>query len=517
MEIDLSQVPEEHLDEVQSLLSRVADEYKYNKMLQTALDRMYPWQKKAIRNTATHKVTGIICGNQMGKSEVACAILACHLTGHYPDWWDGKRYDRPVKIMAAGVDSNHNKNVLQERLFGTNNKRMSDELGSGMIPRDAIITNSLVSQRGDAIESAKFKHRSGGMSELIFRAYSMGREAAQGFPADIIMIDEQPNDEFWKEALTRTKATKGHVVCSFTPLEGSNHLVENLMSLPAEDNAPEDLYGAKYRSDGRWSLVRASWFDAAHIIDDDPNAVEEAKREYTYDYEARVYGMPVVGAGRIYPHGFDKITYDPEHMNVNDSWRHLIGVDFGWTDNDPSAMIMVALDDINDCIYVTEEWKGPTVTDREFVKRVNFLDPEVPISWPRDGSKAADWKGGGSIADKLQEMGLNMLPDPFHNPIGPDGQKNNHLDPGFQEINARFATNRLKISTNCMKLLKEIEQYGYGKDVSGKTTGKPKKYSDDHLCDALRYAVLTIIQGHGDPLHQTILHEEDEDFFFNSY
>ena len=60
MEIDLSQVPEEHLDEVQSLLSRVADEYKYNKMLQTALDRMYPWQKKAISNTATHKVTGII-------------------------------------------------------------------------------------------------------------------------------------------------------------------------------------------------------------------------------------------------------------------------------------------------------------------------------------------------------------------------------------------------------------------------------------------------------------------------
>ena len=519
MGIDLSKVAPEDLDEVQRLLQNVAEEYKYNKRLQVALDRMYPWQKKAIANTATHKVTGVICGNQMGKSEVACAILACHLTGYYPDWWKGKKYDRPVKVMAAGVDSNHNKNVLQERLFGTNNKKMVDEIGTGMIPKDAIITRGIVTDRGDEIKSAKFNHKSGGMSELIFRAYSQGREAAQGFPADIIMIDEQPNDEFWREALTRTKATKGHVICTFTPLEGTSHLIDNLLSLPAEEDSDEDQFGAKYRSDDRWSMIRASWYDAAHIIEDDPNAVEEAKREYSYDYEARVFGMPVVGAGRIYPHSFDKMVYDPEHTLICESWNHIVGVDFGWTTADPSAILLIAHDEANDVIYIREEWKGHTPTDRDFVKQVNFIDPYVPVAWPRDGSKASDWKGGGSIALKLREMGLNMLSDPFFNPVGPDGQRNNHLTPGFQEINSRIQSNRLKISSECMGLLREIENYGYGKDMHGRPTGKPDSKCVDHLCDAFRYGVMTIIQGLGQPMNQVSPWDDEEDtsFFHQTY
>ena len=517
MKLDLTNVSPEDLPRVQELLGKVVENVKYNTYLQTSLDRMYPWQRKAIKFTADHKVTGVICGNQMGKSEVCCAVLACHLLGIYPDWWEGKKFDRPVKIMAAGVDSNHNKNVLQDRLFGTNNKRMNADIGSGMIPRENIIMQSLVASRGDAIESAKFKHSSGGTSELIFRAYSQGRVAAQGFPADIIMIDEQPNDEFWKEALTRTKATQGHVICSFTPLEGMTSLIENLLDLPAEEEAEDDIFGPKCRTDGRWAMVRASWFDAPHIIENDPNAVEEAKREYTYDYQARVYGIPVVGSGRIYPHPFDKITYNPVNYNINETWRHLIGVDFGWTKNDPSAMVLLAYNEDTDEIFITEEWKGSTTTDREFVKRVNFIDAQVPVAWPRDGSKASDWKGGGTIADKLREMGLNMLNKPFHNPIGPDKQKNNYLDPGFQEINARFATNRLKISTDCTELLKEIEQYGYGKTVNGDSTGKPKDKSDDHLCDAMRYAVMTVIQGFGDA-RVTYWQENDyEDFEYNTY
>ena len=28
--------------------------------------------------------------------------LSCHLTGEYPDWWEGRRYDRPIRGWAAG-------------------------------------------------------------------------------------------------------------------------------------------------------------------------------------------------------------------------------------------------------------------------------------------------------------------------------------------------------------------------------------------------------------------------------
>ena len=139
-----------------------------------------------------------------------------------------------------------------------------------MIPRESINMASIVSVRSNDIESVKIKHKSGGESSLSFRAYTQGREAAQGAPVDVIVVDEQPDGEWWKEALTRTKATKGHVICSFTPLKdaaSSANLLDNMMALPGVEGSPEDMYGPKIKSDGRWSMVRASWFDAPHIIE----------------------------------------------------------------------------------------------------------------------------------------------------------------------------------------------------------------------------------------------------------
>ena len=505
--------------DVQKALKVIQNEQNYNTKLKWFFDNAYDWQKKAVEMTADHRIIGVICGNQMGKSEVTCAMLAAHLTGQYPSWWEGKKYDRPVRIMAAGVDSNHNKNVLQERLFGTNNRRIKDDLGKGMIPRKNIVMEGIVSVRGDDIQSAKIIHASGGTSELIFRSYSQGREAAQGFPADIIQIDEQPGDPFWEEALTRTRATGGHIICSFTPLMGRNHLVESLLGLPAMDESPEDQFGFKYLSDERRAMVRASWYDAPHIIDNDPNALSDAKADYPTDWQARVFGIPSPGAGRVYDHLTSKIVFDPENTRINETWDSLIAVDFGWTKNDPSAMVKACWDEQNDVIYITEEWKGHTPTDREFVKNVNYIDPALPIVWPRDGNAASDWKGGGTYADKLRnEWGLNLLNKPFLNPTGPDGKSNNHLAPGFQEINARIATNRLKVSIECRELIAEIENYGYGKDANGQSTGKPAKGSDDHLCDAFRYAVMSIIQGLGQPARTYEEYwQEDDDFTFNSY
>ena len=487
--------------EVIKLLKMLDKDQTYNSKLKWFYDNAYPWQREAIKLTAHHKVTGLVCGNQMGKSETACAIVAAHLTGEYPIWWQGKRFDHPVNVWVAGPDGRHNREVLQKRLFGTDNKRLKKEMGTGMIPKRNIIDNSMVTIRGNDIDSAKIKHKSGGTSELSFRAYTQGREAAQGAPVHVIVVDEQPNGEWWKEALTRTRATKGHALLSFTPLKDastSGNLLDNLMALPPAEDSPEDDFGPKYLSDGTWGLIRASWYDAPHILENDPNAIEEAKREYSFDYEARVFGIPIVGSGRVYPHSRDKITFDPESTFINKEWEALIGIDWGWTTNDPSAMIKITRDKTNDILYVTDEFKGHTPTDQDFARQVHFIDPYLPVAWPRDGNTSSDWKGGGTISDKLRsEYRVNLLRDPFLNPIGLDGGKNNHLDPGFQEINDRLRTNRLKISVKCEELLNEMENYGYGVDNNGISTGKPKKYSEDHLCDAFRYAVMTIIQGFG--------------------
>ena len=158
--------------EVQKLIAIIQKDDTYNTRLKEFLDQAYDWQKEAVMRTAISKVTGVICGNQMGKSEIACAIAACHLTGYYPDWWEGKKYDRPVNLWIAGPDGRHNRDVLQKRLFGTDNKKLNKELGTGMIPRESINMDSVVSVRSNDIESVKIKHKSGGESSLSFRAYT---------------------------------------------------------------------------------------------------------------------------------------------------------------------------------------------------------------------------------------------------------------------------------------------------------------------------------------------------------
>ena len=499
MELDLSKL-DLNDPEVQKALKAIQHEHKFNKEFKTYCDVAYDWQKKALAMTADHNLVGLVSGNRTGKSYTAAAMATMSLTGKYPDWYEGKRFDGPITAMVSSIDSNTNKRIWQKYLFGTNNRRLKEEIGTGMIPKEDILIETIVSNRGDDIQTVNIKHVSGGYSTLYFTAYSQGREAIQGFAGDLILIDEQPNVPFLQEAITRTKTVNGVVVLTFTPLEGMDYTLEQLLTLPSVEGSPKDDYGDKIKSDGGWAMCRASWEDVPHIIEQNPNAIEEAKREFGIDFACRVYGIPATGSGSIFPHKVENIIYAEQTTSINPDHRQLIGVDFGWSNNDPSAMVKLAWDEINDVIYVMEEWKGATPNDRAFVKQVNFLDPRAPIAWPRDGNKASDWKGGGSISDKLRsEWNLNMLPEPFSNPERGKG-KNNHIHPGLQEINDRLSTGRLKINSECQALLNEMQYYHYGKDISGVSTGRPDKSCHDHLIDALRYAVMTIIQGKGQSL-----------------
>ena len=497
--------------QVQKAIKTILDEVHYNSRLVEALARAYDWQWEAIALTKDNKVVGSVCGNQMGKTENNCAAVACHATGMYPKKWKGRKSSKPVKIMVAGVDSNFNKNVLQERLFGTNNKRLKKEIGKGMIPRDSIIMESMVTVRGDDIASCKIKHSSGGMSEIMFKSYSQGREAAQGFPADIIMIDEQPDDEFWAEALTRTVATGGHVICSFTPLKGRTGLVDTLMSLEDVKDSPFDKFGAKYKQEDGWAMVRASWDDQTHISDKDQK--EAIKGYAAYERDARVYGMPIAGHGRIYPYEESQVVYDPREVNIETSWNHLIGIDIGHGHGgDDSACILVAYDEENKTIYVTDEAVGQTDTTREMAKLITRVNHIVPVAWPSDANKT-DMRSQSTVAEELREMQVNLLGKPFINPKGADGKRNNWKATGINYINSMFSDGKLRISANCVCLIDELLQYQY--DKNGKIQD-----GNDHALDAFRYAIMSLVQDLGAPMNDRDAfydEDDDDDYTFNSY
>src|SRR4051812_12636127 len=64
-----------------------------------------PYTKQRAFHAAgkTHDERLFMAGNQLGKTIAGGFEWAIHLTGRYPDWWDGRSFDSPVEFWASGV------------------------------------------------------------------------------------------------------------------------------------------------------------------------------------------------------------------------------------------------------------------------------------------------------------------------------------------------------------------------------------------------------------------------------
>ena len=54
-------------------------------------------------------------GNRTGKTYAACMEIAMHLTGYYPAWWNGYRYNRPITAVCASVTAQMTRDNLQKK------------------------------------------------------------------------------------------------------------------------------------------------------------------------------------------------------------------------------------------------------------------------------------------------------------------------------------------------------------------------------------------------------------------
>ena len=110
--------------------------------------------------------------------------------------------------------------------------------GTGLVPGEDI--GGVTWKRGvqDLADMVRVKHRSGGWSTIGLKSYEQGRGAFEGMEKDLIWFDEEPPGDVYVEALVRTMTTQGHVLLTFTPLEGMSEVV--LMFLPGGALPPRD-------------------------------------------------------------------------------------------------------------------------------------------------------------------------------------------------------------------------------------------------------------------------------------
>jgi phage terminase large subunit-like protein len=188
---------------------------------------LYPKHLEFFRAGRDYRERCFMAANRVGKTVAGAYETACHLTGRYPHWWEGRRFRRPIRAWVAGDTNETTRDILQLELLGqvsyAGHRKTLD--GSGITPRDAI--GDVIWKQGvqNLIDTIEIKHVSGSSSQLAFKSYDQGRRAFQGTAKELIWLDEECDEGVYEECLIRTATTRGILMTTFTPLLGMSKVV----------------------------------------------------------------------------------------------------------------------------------------------------------------------------------------------------------------------------------------------------------------------------------------------------
>ena len=207
----------------------------------------YPKQMKFFALEKTEDEIALFGGNRTGKTHCGCFADTLHLTGLYPDWWPGRRFERPINMWVATDTGKNTRDILQEKFCGQ--PGVEHAYGTGMIPADLLVRRTVKHGLADAFASVYVRHVSGGISTLQFKSYDQGREAFQGTRQDRIHLDEEPKLEIYSECNMRLMSTvpgekNGTLILTETPLLGVSDLMITFMPdlSPEPDAAPTESW-----------------------------------------------------------------------------------------------------------------------------------------------------------------------------------------------------------------------------------------------------------------------------------
>jgi terminase large subunit-like protein len=127
----LCSMPPETLDAL--ITSLQTEQKRRSTENRLAYYKAYPKQSQFHAAGATHRERLLMAGNQLGKTYAGGVEAAMHATGRYPDWWQGRRFDRPTVAWAAGISGEVVRDTIQRVLIGRPGQH-----GTGAIPRECL-------------------------------------------------------------------------------------------------------------------------------------------------------------------------------------------------------------------------------------------------------------------------------------------------------------------------------------------------------------------------------------------
>lgn len=441
--------------EIEALVSQMPQIERQARQLarQQALLVYQPYPKQAEFHKAGVQARErlLMAANQVGKTMCAGMELAMHMTGLYPEWWEGKRFDGPTRWIAGSESAELTRKGVQRILLGLPEDK--SQWGTGSIPKEFLVSTTVRQGVADAVGSITVRHVSGGSSTVQMASYDQGRTKWQADTLNGVWLDEEPPESVYTEALARTAATDGIIMMTFTPLLGMSQVVM------------------------RFVLQKVSGTHVTSMaLEDAPHISEERRLELLAAYpeharDARARGIPQLGSGRVFPVDEDEIKCKP--FQIPDYYRRIGGLDFGY--EHPTAAVQLAHDPDSDVLYVISAYRAKHQTPGSFAPAIVHWGP-IPWAWPSDGLQH-DKGSGHQLANLYKQSGLKMLPLHAANVDGSLG-----FEAGLSEMLDRMQTGRWKVFENLTEWFEEFRIYH-------RKEGLVQKFNDD-LISASRYAMM---------------------------
>lgn len=379
-----------------------------------------------------------LAGNRCGKTLCGAREMAMHLTGRYPAWWQGLRFEHPVRAWAASVTAEVTRDILQKEYLGE----------GGAIPPQCLISTTYRRGVSGAIDVAKIAHISGGYSTLGFKSYDQGREKFQGASRHIIHLDEEPDIDIYEECLLRTMDVQGHMLLTMTPLKGMTDICAQFLQASANSGKAH---------------VQASWADATHLAKTEIKRLRASLRPH--EVEARENGVPSLGKGKVFP--VAEADLRCERFKIPPHFKQVVGLDFGWSN--PTAAVWAAYDAESDVVYIYDNYYQAELPPSAHASVLKKRGEWVPVVCDPAGQSAGQ-ADGVSLMEIYARHGVHL------------NKADNAVEAGLMEMLERMQTGRLKVFADLEAWWQEFRLYRRGEG------GRIVK-QHDHLMDATRYVI----------------------------
>ena len=200
------------------------------------------------------------------------------------------------------------------------------------------------------------------------------------------------------------------------------------------------------------------------LDDTDRSVFERMKKTNRRKYEVAGLGNWGISEGLVYENwsvGKKKIPDDERYC-----WKNFFGLDYGYS-NDPTGFVGFAANPVDKELYIFCEFCRTRMLNcdiAEEIKRLGYAKERIRADCAEPKSN-----------DDLRRLGITR--------IMPSVKGRDSILNGI----AAISEYRITVHPDCVNMIRELSSYVYDDRVNENGKKMPKD-SDNHLCDAMRYA-----------------------------